>query len=224
MRGFSETQTKELIKLCDSKKSQGDGLLSAFKEFANKYDRAMGSVRNYYYKTIKQSGSEKLRKKLGITPKLMPAFIKEFNKAEERDLLLGVLTGISQGKSCRAVFMEMSQGNQKLALRYQNKYRNLLKDNRAFVEEMVEVVKCKNGYCKNPYYKEKSDERLKELENKVDELLKSVYFSLQTENQSLKTAIELLKQENKNLKKLYKQSPIKNYFISSDDTLSTISK
>ena len=219
MRGFTELETKELIKLCTERKNSKEGLMKAFKEFATEKNRATGSVRNYYYKTLKNAKTEKLRKKLGISKELMPAFIKEFNKAEERELLIAVLSGISLGKSCRAVFIELSEGSEKLALRYQNKYRNLLKNNRPLVENVVKYVKATNGYCLNPYQREEKDDNLKQLEYKIDELIKNAYKTLKNENSALKIAVEMLKNENEKLKKLYKESPIKSYFVAERDDL-----
>ena len=129
MKGFSGTETKKLIDYV--KENENKDLSKIFKEYALISGRAQGSVRNYYYKTVKEcKQNEKLRQKLGVSKEMFPAFIEEFRNSEAEDLLKLVLKGVAEGRSVRSVISSISNGNEKLALRYQNKYRNLLKNDR----------------------------------------------------------------------------------------------
>lgn len=66
-----------------------------------------------------------LRNQEQNTPRVQ-AFIP-FTEAETHDLLRQVLTGCGQGMSVRACVMRMADGDHSRMLRYQNKYRAILK-------------------------------------------------------------------------------------------------
>lgn len=204
MKGFKEHETKELIKLAKSSVDNGRGLTNVFNEYAIKNGKAKGSVRNYYYKTInKCRADEKLRLKLGVSKEMFPLFVKTFNESEEVQLLEIILKGIASGKSVRSVILKLSNGNEKLALRYQNKYRNLLKTKRELVLNIASKIKCKNGETVNPY---KSDKIKLTLENEIDSLIKNLFISIKKENETLKTQVELLKEENEKLRLIFKKN------------------
>ena len=122
MKGFTEKETKELIGLASAAADKNEGLTSAFKKFATVSGRAPGSVRNHYYKTVKEGvKSEEIMKKLGITERLRPALVQEFTKSEEIELLSEIFKRVTLGDSVRGAILKMAGGNEKLSLRYQNK-------------------------------------------------------------------------------------------------------
>ena len=183
-------------------------MLFAFNEFAKETNRAMGSVRNYYYKTIKKcKKSQRLMKKLGVDESLFPAFIIEFNSLQERELLTNVLTGITNGKSVRKTISEYSCGNEKLALRNQNKYRNLLKSKPQLVNEVIKSVEKKLGKCKNPYVEISLNLQSKiALEESINNLLSSIQGDTLKENYALTKKVEELSIQNKKMKELLKRA------------------
>ncbi len=221
MRGFQESETKSLIEFI--KQNEYKGLSNAFKEYAELSGRAKGSVRNYYYKVVNEcKNNEKLSKKLGVLEKMYPIFIEEFKESESRELLTLILNGVAEGRSVRSVILALSNNNSKLALRYQNKYRNLLKNRKELVLEVASKIKTKTGESVNPY---KSSEKLseqKKLENQIDSLLKNLYSSLKEENDKLRAKNTLLERENQKLKEVFKKSAqdknfSREFFLKSND-------
>lgn len=206
MRGFKESDTKELISLVKEAVSENKGLSFAFEKYANMTGRAKGSVRNYYYKTIKKCENDSnLRVKLGVSKSMYPAFIKEFNLAEEKELLTLILTGVASGKSVRNVVSSLASNSEKLALRYQNKYRNLLRDKKNLVLEVASNIKDKNGNAVNPYKESKLLEEKEKIESEIDSLLKRLYYELKSENNKLKDKVLYLEKENEKLKRIFKK-------------------
>ena len=108
------------------------------------------------------------------------------------DLNPNILEGISQGKSCKQVILDMASGNEKLALRYQNKYRNLLKNNSELVYLVVEELRKEKGDCVNPYQKKVKNKKTQK--KKISSKLESEYINkilkLERENSILKKAIK----------------------------------
>ena len=204
MKGFKESETKSLIELVQ--KSENKDLTKVFKEYARISGRAQGSVRNYYYKTVKEcKNNEELRKKLGVSKDMFPSFIKEFNDSESRELLKIVLSGVAKGKSVRSVISTLSNNNDKLALRYQNKYRNLIKNQKDLVLEVAKDIKLKDGSSFNPY-KLEEDSDYKKIENEIDSLIKRLVKSLTEENQTLLEKNASLQKENEKLREIFKKN------------------
>ena len=65
----------------------------------------------------------------------------EFYPCEERALLKQVLLKKGSGVSVRKAVKELALGDEKLALRYQNKFRGLVKGNKSLVLEVIEEIK-----------------------------------------------------------------------------------
>ena len=202
MKDFKKNEAKKLFDFIKEKSESNTSLTKSFKEYAIMTDRAQGSVRNYYYKTIKEcKDNEKLRQKLGVSKEMFPIFVKEFNESESVELLTIVLKGIANGKSVRSVISTLANNNDKLALRYQNKYRNLLKTQKPLVLKIAKKIRCKDGSIVNPY-KEENDE-IKKIEQEIDCLIKKIFNSLKEENELLNEKIIKLTEENQKLKNLY---------------------
>ena len=122
MKDFTSKEINELILECKIAKENGTGLLTVFNKIAKKYNKASGSIRNLYYKIV--GSKEKLFNDTEIPNSLKPAFITEFTRAETKNVIKIILKNKTQGKSVRKTVYELANGNEKLALRYQNKYRN----------------------------------------------------------------------------------------------------
>ncbi len=205
MKGFSETERKNFIKFM--KDNEYKGLSTAFKEYAQISGRAKGSVRNYYYKTVNEcKNNEKLRVKLGVSTTMFPNFIKEFQDSESRELLKIVLKGIGEGKSVRSTILKLSNNDSKLALRYQNKYRNLLKNQKDLVLAVASKIKGIDGEIVNPYKSAFKREEQKTIEYEIDSLIKSLYKNLREENETLKEKNRVLEKENDKLKEIFKKN------------------
>ena len=186
MKKINQAKTKEIIRLANVAKEEGKSLSKVFSEFALNYGYAEGSVRNHYYKVVKntQKGSN-LYKKLGLSDRLIPVFIKEFTLAEEKELLYLIAKGVAMGKSVRKTILEMSLGSEKLALRYQNKFRNLLKEKPPLIACAVDRVEREFGVKVCFKKRGKSPER-KKLEVEINKMLNSILSGISEENRKLK--------------------------------------
>lgn len=213
---ISDSQKKNLFSSALDAKTRGENLDRVFEDFAVKTGRAKGSVRNFYYSTLKRAEvDETLRKKYLGNASLTANKIVGFSESESDDLLEKVLLGVTFGKSVRRVIAEISPDG-KTALRNQNKYRNLLRLERARVERVMQKIFAEYGKCANPFSKRAcQNENLSTLKKEINSLFDKIGQKLKVENESLKEQIKLLKEENALLVKRLNESeksPLKEYF------------
>lgn len=219
MKSLTKNEIESLLNKCLLAKSSGKSLSNVFENFAKEKNMSAGSVRNLYYKVV--GGKEKFFDEIGVPEKLKPAFIKEFNESETRFLIKEILTEKSKGKSVRQTVLNLALGNSSLALRYQNKYRNALIFNKNIVLEIVNEIKKENGDCYNPYINRKS-KSYKFLEKSVDNFIDKIYRSFEKTKTELVDKINLLQQENIELKKALSGSNVEDYFKKKNNYLKRI--
>ncbi len=134
MRSRSGWQPNEQQILWDEieKASQsGKALRAAFDAVAQKTGRKPNSIRNFYYVSVKNGGAPNgvaCQRALPFTP---------FDDQELHELVRQVLLGRAQGKSVRACVGELGGGDRQLALRYQNKYRSMLKTRPEYIRQVM---------------------------------------------------------------------------------------
>ena len=121
-------------------RTQGRALRSVFDSVAKKTGRKPNSVRNFYYAQAREQ-----------EPGLCAAAFTPFTQDEIWALLVKVLGGQAKGVSVRACTLEMANGDTREMLRYQNKYRSLIKNNPAFVREVIDYMKENNTPVFDPY-------------------------------------------------------------------------
>ncbi len=106
--------------------------------------RKPNSIRNYYYARIKEIDG-------GLGADLHnPAFIP-FTDDEIVDLLRTVLSAQAKGQSVRACTLDMGDGDNRAMLRYQNKYRSLIKSNEQLVRSVMEDMQNEGLPTFDPY-------------------------------------------------------------------------
>ena len=115
--GWQEQETSRLFSAVQEAQGSGAPLRQVFEDLSVDLGRKPNSIRNYYYACLRNQEQN--------TPRVQ-AFIP-FTEAETHDLLRQVLTGCGQGMSVRACVMRMADGDHSRMLRYQNKYRAILK-------------------------------------------------------------------------------------------------
>lgn len=115
--GWQEQETSRLFSAVQAARGSGAPLRQVFEELSQDLGRKPNSIRNYYYACLRQQEQE--------TPRA-PTFVP-FTEEETHELLRQVLTGCGQGMSVRACVMRMAEGDHSRMLRYQNKYRAILK-------------------------------------------------------------------------------------------------
>ena len=151
-------QRKEFIDIMESEvenaKSQNLPIIRAFESISERTGLKVNTVRNYYYRYInslidrdEKDGEKehtKAKKRIG----------RPFTEEEVYDLMTKMLIAQGQGKSVRGCANEMSNGDNRLLIRYQNKYRNVIANKVGYVESLMEQMAGQGETFYNPYTKE----------------------------------------------------------------------
>jgi hypothetical protein len=188
INGYTEDEAKSLVGYICTGRSAGRTLSGMFDEYAKKTGRAKGSVRNYYYTLLKSGDNDKVKKLLQGT-NLKAEKIKSFSDEETDKILREILLQKSRGVSVRRAVMNISKGDDKLMLRYQNKYRNVLTKQPERIEKLMK--EC--GLSPTDVAREK-------IESEINNLYDRLAFSLKQENERLTLIIKHLTDENTLLK------------------------
>ena len=194
MKGYNDYETARLIKMAAEAEKTGESLTTVFGRFALETGRARGSVRNYYYQLLKKALSdESVKEKFPLLKDISVSKNVSFTDREENDLMLSIETGVREGKSVRRAIYDLAGGDAKLALRYQNKYRNMQK-------------------CVKSRLFDDKDLAYRQLADKINGLIERIGRSVKSENAALKEKVRLLTEENERLKKRLGGGVISGYF------------
>lgn len=194
INGYTEEEANSLVKYVCEGRSSGKTLSSIFESYAKKTDRAKGSVRNYYYALLRTSGDERVKNLLNGTG-LKAEKILPFSESETDEMLKKILAEKSRGVSVRKAVLKLAGGDDKLMLRYQNKYRNVL----AKEPERIQRLMKECGF-------DKEDFARKQLENEINGLYDRLAADLKEENRKLTQIVKKLTDENSLLKLRLKNS------------------
>ena len=187
--GFKEKDVKALAEFLKSRKNEP--LTEVFRSYALSAGKEAGTVRNLYYAMAKKSAeSEEFRKKYLGGKRMRVNEIKNFSKEETADIMKKILLKRNEGKSVRKAVGELSKGNMKLALRYQNKYRSALSDN----ELLSELESQGFDIDRNAYLQK----RVKRGAN-ANGFYSEAIAILKKENAGLKRELSKIKSENERL-------------------------
>jgi hypothetical protein len=140
---------EEKLMLWDEvKKAQkiGAPLKRVFETVAQKTGRKPNSVRNYYYMKVKETGEIEQK----------PSTFTPFTKEEIYTLLRTLLAAGAKGESIRGASLRLADGDKTLMLRYQNKYRSLIKNGRPLVDKVMADMDRDNEKYLSPYDTQKS--------------------------------------------------------------------
>lgn len=148
-KNWTVKETVELFSLCDAARERGESLSAAFAALALKTGRSVNSVRNYYYSQAKTFELvPEIADKLGIKrAKVERERFVPFTDSEVRELVERILIARGEGKSVRKAIFEYANGDARLALRYQNKYRSVLKSHRELVDEIARELDGRGIKC-----------------------------------------------------------------------------
>ena len=206
--GYKEQDILGLTRMIRDRKNQP--LSSVFEDYAIKTNKAKGTIRNLYYALVKLGREDKefCNRYLGGKP-ISAKPIIEFDKEEEKRLVKEVLLGKKDGRSVRSVIMEMAGGDGKLALRYQNKYRNAVKNKEQMVSDIIAEIKGDSelleSFKENNFNKEKTlpiKLMLNKMEKEINTLVFKATYKLSKENEELREKINKLEKENFSITKL----------------------
>ena len=170
INGYTKEEAQSLVKFVCEGKGQGKTLTRIFEEYAKNSGRAKGSVRNYYYALLKSTDNAEVREILKDT-RLKAEDIRPFTDEETDKILKAILNERSRGVSVRRAVLNLAGGDDKLMLRYQNKYRNVL----AKQPERIKRLMRDAGY-------NVTDDGRKAIEDKINSLYDELNASLKEEN------------------------------------------
>lgn len=208
--GYKES---DIIGLAELIKGKGNKSLSqVFESYALKSKKAKGTVRNLYYAIAKLSNNDQEFCDKYLNGKALHVDkIVEFDKTDEEQLLKKVLMGKKEGRSVRSVIMEMARGDGKVALRYQNKYRNVVKNRPNLVSKIIAEIKGDEELIyserlnTNQIYKTKRvsvENLIAKLRSEIDTIIIKSTYKTQKENEFLKERVSNLEKENARLSKI----------------------
>lgn len=217
--GYKE---KDVIGLAEFLKNRdGESLSSTFTKYALINGKAKGTIRNLYYALAKRSNVDKefCDKYLNGKPIAINSIV-EFDALEERELVKTILAQRQEGKSVRSVILDLAKGDAKVALRYQNKFRNLVKTKPNLIADILGEINV-GGKEKSVEERQKTlvspitEHQFNRLKAEIDALISRISAKLKRENQYLKERIGFLENENLKLSALLygKEKPTaKEYF------------
>ncbi|MBQ3485994.1 MAG: hypothetical protein IJA77_10915 [Clostridia bacterium] len=135
--GWQDSETDRLFTAVREANAAGVPLRAVFESLSGDLGRKPNSIRNYYYAC--------LRDRPDAAPR-SPAFTA-FTPEETRHLLREVLMARGRGMSVRACVMQMAGGSHSRMLRYQNKYRTILKHRPEMIAEVSEELRREGLPC-----------------------------------------------------------------------------
>ena len=204
INGYTEEEAKRLVEYIKDGKRAGKTLTKLFASYGAENGRARGSVRNYYYALMKnRKGDERIVKLLDGSS-LKVEQIREFTEEETDQALKSILLEKSKGLSVRKAIANLSQGDDKLMLRLQNKYRNVLKKQPERLEKIAEGMGLNEEECKKlletgrkARVKTERNFLQLRLESEINALYDRLTQALKAENEKLREENEMLKNERK---------------------------
>lgn len=116
--GWRPEETDMLWREIQAAAETGAPLRGVFERMGQTLGRKPNSVRNYYYMQLRDQAGDELKR---------AAPFEVFSEEEVHRLLREVLAARGKGQSVRACVMELSGGDRSRMLRYQNKYRSILR-------------------------------------------------------------------------------------------------
>ena len=203
INGYTEEEAKNLVEYIKEGKSKGKTLTYLFETYGMQHGRAKGSVRNYYYALMKNERGDERIVRLLDGSSLSVEKIREFTEEETDEVLRSILKEKSKGLSVRRAIFHLANGDDKLMLRLQNKYRNTLKKDPARIAQiaaelgMAEEAERLTRQNKPSTVRALPDKDFlrSRLENEINALYDRLARALKDENERLRAENALLKRE-----------------------------
>ena len=174
--GWSLTEVKRLLNMISNKGSKS--LLSVFNDFATMTKRQPFSVRNFYYKLMEQAEHDnEIVELLGIKKMAQNIKNNHFSK-DDTVILLQNLLNNDKNISIRRACLDLANGDDKLMIRYQNKYRNLLKTKPQLVSKVANELRAKGVKVRNVGIKDNIAVMPTPKAQITDKEIQSLFFGL----------------------------------------------
>lgn len=153
--GWSDTEEKLLWETAEEAQSKGLPLKAVFEHIADRTGRKPNSIRNYYYQQVRARDENHPH-----AARFVP-----FTQEEVDHLMREVLTAVGQGQSVRSCLSRISGGDHSLMLRYQNKYRSVIKSRPEYVQLIVDQLQAEGVPCSAPSVNHRNRADLGEASN-----------------------------------------------------------
>ncbi len=191
INGYTEEEAKSLVEYIWEGKQAGKTLTYLFTTYGAAHGRAKGSVRNYYYALMKNRKKDERVVKLLDGKQLSVEQIREFTEEETDSVLRSILKEKSKGVSVRRAICNLAKGDDKLMLRLQNKYRNILKKQ----PERIEAIAAELGIrpTEKSFLQRRLETEINALYDRLTQSLKEENVRLSNENIRLRRGNEALK-------------------------------
>lgn len=216
---WQDKEIKELFLVVEKYKQKNASLLAAFSEYAKISGRKRNSVRNYYYQELAELQKNKIRAaklNININNHTITNSVL-FSNEETKEILTKILTYNSLGYSIRKACLLLADNDINKMVRYQNKYRSVLKNDPQLIEKIKSEISSKENkqqskslpnnvvYFKKQDQKKLSDNDINSLflgliklvkKSAAENIEKKIMEDLECSNSTLrKTLIKLTKAE-----------------------------
>lgn len=135
--GWKQEENDLLFGAVREAAAEGRPLRDVFISVGEELQRKPNSIRNYYYARVKEQ------------PELAPSktTFRSFDREELHLLLRDVLMARGRGESVRACVTRRAGGDRSAMLRYQNKYRSILKNRPELLMEVARELRQEGLPC-----------------------------------------------------------------------------
>jgi len=141
--GWKQEEVQALRSAIERANQNGEPLRGVFDNVSRALGRKPNSIRNYYYAQMKN---------LDLIGRQRSTPFKAFKDDEVRSLLKSILEGISQGMSVRSCVVRLAEGDKSRMLRYQNKYRSVIRTKPDMVRDMIGELEKQGIRCRDPFH------------------------------------------------------------------------
>lgn len=135
--GWQQQEIDLLFSAVQEAAQNGKPLRNVFADVGEQLSRKPNSIRNFYYARVRETPELSARQ----TP------FRSFTQEELHMLLRNVLIGRGQGDSVRACVTRLANGDRAGMLRYQNKYRSVLKNRPELLMEVAQELRAEGLPC-----------------------------------------------------------------------------
>lgn len=192
INGYTEEEARALVEFVKEGKRKGKTLTYLFEQYGVERGRAKGSVRNYYYTLMKNEKGDERVVRLLDGSSLSVGKIRAFTEEETNAALKSILAEKSKGLSVRRAIANIAQGDDKLSLRLQNKYRNTLKKEPWRLASIARELGLEEDAAQAESKREQREEGQpnaflrRKLENEINALYDRIAHALKEENARLR--------------------------------------
>jgi hypothetical protein len=158
--GWKKEEVAALQNAIERANQSGEPLRGVFDDVSRVLGRKPNSIRNYYYAQLKNVEF------IG-RPRATP--FKAFDQQEIRAMLKEILRGYSEGLSVRACGARLAEGDKTRMLRYQNKYRSLIKTRQDLVREVIKELEDEGVSCRDPFMGRGANVSMAQTESRIRE-------------------------------------------------------